>query len=47
MIAVLGIGIAGTGVLLAVRSGRLRDALPFLLSGVTLVLIDISGFYVG
>lgn len=47
MITVLGIGLVGIGVLVARSNGRLRDALPFLLGGAALVLIDISGVYGG
>ena len=45
MIAVLGIVLAGMGVVVAIRNGRLRDATPFLLGGVALVLISVSGVY--
>lgn len=45
MIATLGIVLALMGIVLAVRNGRLRDALPFLLGGFALVLISVSGVY--
>jgi hypothetical protein len=45
MTAVLGIALVLGGIVLAVRNGRLRDALPFILGGVALVLIDVTGVY--
>lgn len=45
MIAVLGIGLSLAGIVIAVRNGSLRTALPFLLGGFALVLIEVSGVY--
>ncbi len=45
MIAVLGIVLSLAGIVIAVRNGRLRDAMPFLAAGFALVLIEVSGVY--
>jgi hypothetical protein len=45
VISVCGIVLALGGIVIAVRNGRLRDAMPFLAAGFALVLIDASGVY--